>query len=79
VFKDRSTLDIVVILLTAMVSLTIVLSAMGIIVMRMTHPNVDVQKGADVIGNVIQTVVGALVGFIGGRAVGKLEATNGGH
>ena len=73
-FKNRSTVDVVVILLAAMVSFTIFAAAIGTIVGKMMYPNMDVARGAEAIENTVTTIVGALVGFIGGRAVGKNES-----
>jgi len=75
--KGRSTIDIVIILMTTMVALVLIISTLGIVVGRMVHPEADFKSGAEVIGNIVTTVVGALVGFIGGRATGKLEANGG--
>jgi len=73
-FKNRSTVDVVVILLAGMVAITILLATIGIILARILHPDLDMTKGGEAILGVITTVVGALVGFVGGRAVGKNEA-----
>lgn len=72
-FKNRSTFDIVVILLTTTVGLTMVFIVAGVIVLRLFRPEVDVQGAGTVIGNVLTTLVGALVGFVGGRATGRME------
>jgi hypothetical protein len=71
--KDRSTFDIVVILLTATVGMTMVLVVSGVIILRLVRPEVDVKGAGTVIGNVLTTLVGALVGFVGGRATGRME------
>jgi len=75
--KRRPAVDVVVILLTAMVGITLVTSVIGVLILRIVHPQTDVSRGAEVIGNIVTTVVGALVGFIGGRATGRLEQANG--
>ena len=75
-FKNRSTFDVVVILMTAMVGLTMALVVIGVIVLRLFRPEVDVKSAGAVIGNVLTTLVGALVGFVGGRATGRMEANN---
>ena len=73
-FKDRPTVDVVVILMTALVAFTVFTGALGTIVAKILHPELDVSGSAELIGSVITTIVGALVGFIGGRAVGRSEA-----
>lgn len=45
----------------------------GVIILRLFRPEVDVRGAGSVIGNVLTTLVGALVGFVGGRATGRME------
>lgn len=37
------------------------------------RPDMDVARPAEAINNMLSTIVGALVGFIGGRAQGRHE------
>jgi hypothetical protein len=80
-FKGRSTFDVVVILLTATVGFTMLAVVIGVIILRLVRPDVDVKGAGAVIGNVLTTLVGALVGFVGGRATGRMEEAkaNGGQ
>jgi len=73
----RSTIDIVVILLTGTIGGTVLLTIIGLFVIRVLHPEADISRGAEAVSNIVTTIVGALVGFIGGRATGKYEASNG--
>jgi hypothetical protein len=75
--KSRSTIDIVIILLASMVSVILIVGTLGIVIGKITHPEVDYAGGEKVIGSIVQTIVGALVGFIGGRATGRMEANGG--
>lgn len=70
----RSTTDLVVIMFTLMVTITVVLGAIGLIWIRISRPDVDIKAGSEFLGNIITTIVGALVGFVGGRAAGRAEA-----
>lgn len=76
-FKNRSTVDVVVILLALMVTITIFVSTAGIIVAKIKYPGIDFSRAGEAIQATITTVVGALVGFVGGRALGQNEALNG--
>ena len=76
-FKDKSTIDIVVLILTGVVGATVVIAMIGIIIGKIVHPDLDVQAGGEVIANVVTTIVGALIGFVGGRATGRWEQANG--
>jgi hypothetical protein len=77
VFKERSTFDIVVILLTITVGATLVSSVAGVFWLKIYHPDLDTSHAADTVRSVLQTIVGALVGFIGGKAAGRMEANGG--
>ena len=72
-FKNRSTIDVVVILLTITIGVAIVMSIIGVLILKLRDPGMDVKGASSVVGNILTTVVGALVGFIGGRATGRME------
>ena len=76
-FKDRSSIDVVVIILTCTIAGTLVVSIIGLVIMKLIHPEADTSRGAEAVSNIVTTIVGALVGFIGGRATGKYESANG--
>lgn len=71
--------DYVVIIFALMVAITVVISCVGLIWAKVTHPELDVRVLTELFGNVITTVVGALVGFVGGRAQGRAETNGNGH
>lgn len=73
---ERSTTDIVVVIFTLMVSISVILLTVGLIIAKMTKPSLDIRGASELLANVVTTVVGALVGFIGGRAAGRAEANN---
>jgi small-conductance mechanosensitive channel len=73
-FKNRSTIDVVVIVLACMVAFTIFTATLGTVLGKIVNPHLDVTRASEIISNTITTIVGALVGFIGGRAVGRNEA-----
>ena len=71
---NRPTFDIVVIALVVMVCGVTMLATIGTLVGKLMYPDMDVTTAGESINSIINTALGALVGFIGGRAVGKLEA-----
>jgi hypothetical protein len=73
-FKDRPTVDIVVILMTMTVSVVLLLATAGVITVRLLSPQVDLKGAEGAVGNILTTVVGALLGLVTGRAAGRLEA-----
>ena len=76
-FKDRSTVDIVVIIFALIIGAVLFLATTGSIVGKLLHPSLDISKGTELIAGTVTTITGALIGFIGGRAQGKLEANGG--
>jgi len=68
------TVDIVVIIFASMVALELIISVIGILYIRVVHPQIDTSRAGEVIQGITTTIVGALVGFIGGRATGRAEA-----
>jgi hypothetical protein len=76
-FKDRSTIDIVVIIMALSIGGIILMAGIGAITLKLIHPTLDIARGVEALTNIVTTVVGALVGFIGGRAQGKMEANGG--
>jgi xanthosine utilization system XapX-like protein len=69
-FKDRSAMDIVVLIWGITVAVTLLLGTIGVLTGKLIHPQMDIVNGAETIA----TIVAAMVGFIGGRTVGKAEA-----
>jgi len=76
-FEDRSTADVVVILFTIIVGVVLFLAVVGTITGKLINPAIDITRSTELIASVITTIVGALIGFIGGKAQGKLEANGG--
>jgi len=76
-FNNRSTIDIVVILMTLTIGSVLLLSVVSLAIGRFIYPTMDISRGAEAVTNITTTIVGALVGFIGGRATGRMEANGG--
>jgi len=76
-FKERSTIDLVVIILSITIGGVLLLSVFGALLMKLIHPVTDISRAVEAITNITTTIVGALVGFIGGRAAGRWEGANG--
>lgn len=71
---ERSAADVVVIIFAAVIAVLLILTVIGSIILKVIHPGLDLSNVAEVVTNTMGTIVGALVGFIGGRAYGKSEA-----
>ena len=71
--SSRTTTEIVVIFLTVMICLVVATTILATLIYKFVHPEMDVSKASDSINNMISMVLGGIVGFINGRAVGKRE------
>jgi hypothetical protein len=71
--RDRSTVDLVVLGLLVVVALVVVAGFVGIILIELIHPEVDTDPLIRIESEILGVLVGALVGFVGGRGVGRAE------
>ena len=71
--KQRSTIDIVVIIMAGTVGVVLIISVIGILVLRITRPEADVSAGATAVGRMTEILITALIAFVGGRATGRIE------
>ena len=69
----RRTIDIVILGLTALVRLVVAVEVIGSILIVLFRPEVDIEPIFTAMTEVIVVIVGALIGFIGGRSVGRHE------
>jgi hypothetical protein len=70
----RSSSDFVVRALTISVSVLIVVSGLSLIIVELFYPAQDTSGAVRGIGDIINTVVGALIGYLAGRAPGVRAA-----
>jgi membrane protein DedA with SNARE-associated domain len=73
---NRTTIEIVVLVFTGVVSTALLILIIGAVLMRLIHPDAEMKPAAELAANILSMIVGALVAFIGGRAVGRWEAQN---
>ncbi|HEU0048009.1 MAG TPA: hypothetical protein VFQ43_10445 [Nitrososphaera sp.] len=71
--RSRSTTEIVVLMFTFLICTVMIISFVGVIIAKTVRPELDVSKVSDAMNGILSTIVGALVGFISGRAYGKRE------
>jgi hypothetical protein len=60
-------------MLTWLICVVITVSVVGIVVQKSLYPQLDLSKPGDAIFQMVSTIIGALVGFISGRAYGRRE------
>jgi hypothetical protein len=72
----RSTTEIVVISFTLLICIVMIIVTTGTIIAKIWRPDMEVARASEAINNMLSTIIGALVGFISGRAIGRREAQN---
>lgn len=65
--KDRSTADVLVMLLATTVCVAIIVGEVGIIVIEAASPDTDTSAASGTIGDIINTLVGMIAGYLAGR------------
>lgn len=70
---EGSTIDIVVLAFTGLICSSVLFIVLGILVQKTVHPDMDLSKAGEAVYSMLNTIIGALVGFIGGRAYGQYE------
>lgn len=66
--RDRPTPEVVVLVLATTVAILLVVSVVLVGVLEITHPESDTSGAVASITNTITLLVGAVVGFLAGRA-----------
>lgn len=66
--RDRSTTDLVIFFLAGLVGFVLVASTLGIIVLELTNYHINTDMAVARISAIVNTLVGALVGFVAGKA-----------
>jgi hypothetical protein len=67
--ERRSTADTVLLLLAGSTAFIIIASGLAIILSLFLHPDADLTTAARGIGDLINTLVGALIGYLAGSRV----------
>ena len=76
--RDRPTSDLVIVFLAAIVGFVMVVMVVGVMVLKIAHPDEDVDANLRVIADVLTVLVGAVVGYVAGKAtVNGVNGING--
>jgi hypothetical protein len=76
-FFQRTTFDIVILCLTFLVCAVLLVLVTGAVIGKIVHPELPMENITTVVELMVSNITGALLGFVGGKAAGKLEAANG--
>lgn len=72
-FRERPASDIVVIGILIIVGLLTTIGAAGILTVEVIRPSANTDPAIEAETEILAVLVGALVGFVGGRAQGRNE------
>jgi hypothetical protein len=64
---DRTTGDLLILLLAGLVVATVLISTVGVVVVEIAHPEADTHTAGAVIANIVNTLVGLVAGYLAGR------------
>lgn len=71
--RDRSTGDLLVLMVTMTVCVAILASGVTIVVVELTNPQTDTEAGLRTITGIINTLIGLIAGFLAGKTGSTLD------
>ena len=74
--KNRPTADLVVLFLCALIGIYLVVSMVFLVVTQINHDDQSAALLINRLGAIVNSIVGAVIGFVGGRGVGDTEGFN---
>jgi membrane protein DedA with SNARE-associated domain len=77
--SHRSTTEIVVLMFGGLISSVLLIMVMGAVVGKLIHPQFDMPNIVEAVTLMISNILGALIGFISGRAYGRREIADNGN
>lgn len=77
--KTRSTPELVLLILTALVSLLMIFAALGVLLVILIRPEVDASGVVSSLFDVTKVIVGAVVGYAAGYATSVVARENAAH
>lgn len=64
----RPTADVVILALTALVAVVVLVTVAGMVAAKLRDPGADVGEVARAVGVFVSTIVGVILGYLGGQA-----------
>ena len=77
--RDRPAADLAVLGIVFIVGFILIAGVVGIVIIEVVHPEFDSEPLVRAESEILAVLVGALVGFIGGRAHGQAEVSASGE
>lgn len=66
--RERSTGDLMILIVAGTICATVLFSVFGAFVFKMIHPEYDLNKTYLLVADILNTMIGLLAGFIAGRS-----------
>ena len=66
-FKDRSTADILIIMISGTICAAVLLTGAGITLLAILQPDRDLSQSITALSSIVNVLLGLLAGFIAGR------------
>jgi hypothetical protein len=66
-------MDLVVLSFCALICLSVLFIVLGILVQKTVHPEMDLSKAGEAVYSMLNTIIGAIIGFISGKVYGRHE------
>ena len=73
--RNRSTTDLLILMVAGTVCFAVLAAGAGVAAVEIAHPEVDTTSAQNSIGDVINTLIGLLAGFLAGRTQVQVERT----
>jgi hypothetical protein len=65
--RDRSTTDILILLIASTICLSVVAAGATIAIAKLVNPETDTSTATNILSDTINTLIGLLAGFLAGR------------
>lgn len=65
--SDRSTADLVILIVTLLVAVAILMAGAGIFLLALLNPNYPMTEAFAVFGQVVGLLIGSVLGFLAGK------------
>lgn len=72
--RDRPALDLVLILVALTIGALLIITALAVVLIELLRPGTDTSALIRMESEILGVLVGALVGVIGGRGIGRAES-----
>jgi hypothetical protein len=71
--SDRSTGDLLILLLASLVVAVVLISTVGIVIIQIARPDQDTGTAGAVIANIVNTLVGLVAGYLAGKTDSRIR------